>query len=239
MTNGAVIYEGPSLLNGDPIVAVLTGLLLPSGNEKTGPMLQAWVIRSDMPVTEAVRSGADAAICGDCRHRSGSNVGRSCYVVWWFGPNNVYRALPKYARRSVADLALRLRTQAVRMTAYGDPAAVPSSIWLELASYARMWTGYTHHWRTCDQQLRSVLMASVDTEPEKREAQKRGWRTFRCRPVGAPLLKDEVICPASHEGDYSTTCDKCTLCSGLHRNAKSVAIRVHGAQASNFLQVPA
>jgi hypothetical protein len=38
--NGAILYRGPSLLDGAPIVAIVTGLASTSANAKTGAMLQ-------------------------------------------------------------------------------------------------------------------------------------------------------------------------------------------------------
>ena len=64
--NGVVLYRGPSRLDGAPIVVVATGLQRPSENEKTGPMVQTWILRSDEHPVSAVHSGADASICGDC-----------------------------------------------------------------------------------------------------------------------------------------------------------------------------
>lgn len=238
-SNGVVVYRGPSLLTGDPIVVVLTGFTHPSDNFKTGPMIQAWVLRADQKPTEAVKSGGDDAICGDCKHRSGSNIGRSCYVIWWLGPQNVYRALDSYPFRLPSSLAPLLKNHFVRMSAYGDPAAVPTNVWIDLAHVAKGWTGYTHHWRTCDQLLRLVLMASVDSEAEMRAAMMKGWRTFRCRSANEPLKRDETICPASEEGGHVTTCLDCNLCSGLNRNAKSVAIYAHGQRIKWFANAAA
>ena len=47
-----VLYEGPSLLDGEPIVAILTGLRSSSGNRKTGAMLQTWILRADVSPAE-------------------------------------------------------------------------------------------------------------------------------------------------------------------------------------------
>jgi hypothetical protein len=44
--NSVIFYRGPSQLTGDPIVAVLTGLVTRSSNAKTGPMLQTWILRA-------------------------------------------------------------------------------------------------------------------------------------------------------------------------------------------------
>jgi len=66
---GAVFYRGPSLLTGDPIVGALSGLEGGSLNPKTGPMVQAWIIRSDLPPMDAKRQNLDDAVCGDCKLR--------------------------------------------------------------------------------------------------------------------------------------------------------------------------
>lgn len=234
LANGVVVYRGPSLLTGAPIVVALSGLRTPSGNFKTGPMVQAWILNADQPPTEAVASGADEAICGDCRHRSGSNIGRSCYVVWWLGPQQVYKALPQYPDVRVSLLGSVLEGKHVRFGAFGDPAAAPADLWIDLAHLAGGWTGYTHHWRTCDQQLRLLLMASVDSVAEQQDAERRGWRSFRVRSAVEPVLHAETICPASEEAGHVTTCHDCGLCSGLHRNAKSVVIMAHGQRVKWF-----
>lgn len=232
MRGGVVFYSGPSLLTGDPIVGVVTSIDRPSKNAKTGDMAQAFVLRSDISPIEAVKTGRDDAICGDCRHRSGSNIGRSCYVVWWLSPNQVFKALPSYERMTPAALARVLDGKHIRLTAYGDAAAVPADAWLSLVKYTAGWTGYTHHWRTCDQRLQTILMASVDSEADMREALALGWRTFRVR--GQDLAANEVICPASNEAEHSTTCLDCQLCRGTTRQAKSVAIMPHGNRVRWF-----
>lgn len=66
LSNGAILYEGPSVLDGAPIVAVLTGLKDKSKNPKTGPMLQVWIMRSDIAPHLAQQSGQDDSVCGDC-----------------------------------------------------------------------------------------------------------------------------------------------------------------------------
>lgn len=48
--NGLVLWEGPSRFTGVPIVAIVTGLgYWKSGNTKTGPMAQVWILRQDRP----------------------------------------------------------------------------------------------------------------------------------------------------------------------------------------------
>lgn len=67
--NGVVLYEGPSAIDGSPIVAIVTGFKDPSKNDKTGTMLQVWILRADVEPHEAQKTGADSAVCGDCPMR--------------------------------------------------------------------------------------------------------------------------------------------------------------------------
>jgi hypothetical protein len=69
--NGFVIWEGPSPVDGAPLVAIVTGVAASSesGNVKTGAMLQTWILRADISPQEAVDTGQDRSICGDCVHR--------------------------------------------------------------------------------------------------------------------------------------------------------------------------
>ena len=95
---GYVIYRGPSLLDGAPIVAVA---LVKSRNAKTDNMVQTYIIRADLDPRDANRTGADFSICGTCPHRgvvnpdkvTGLADARSCYVVMGQGPLQVYKSL--------------------------------------------------------------------------------------------------------------------------------------------------
>jgi hypothetical protein len=236
MKQNAVVYRGPSLLTGDPILVAVSGLAHPSMNPKTGPMLQAWILRSDMKPNDAVRVGADDAICGACPLRSpdGHTLGRACYVTVWQSPLNVYRSLALYRDIEPRALSSEIGDRAIRLGAYGDPAAVPTHVWRDLLVDARRWTGYTHQWRSCDQSLSQFLMASVDTPQEAREAQAMGWRTFRVRTPVQAVAKNEAICPASTEGGHATTCEQCGLCRGRATVAKNVVIVAHGQRARHF-----
>ena len=59
---GAIVWEGDSLLTGDPIVVVATW---DSKNPKTGDMVQMYILLADVEPHIAVKSGADAAVCGN------------------------------------------------------------------------------------------------------------------------------------------------------------------------------
>lgn len=238
---GFIVYEGPSLLTRDPIVAIITGLDGTSENGKTGPMAQAWIIRSDIDPVAAVKSGADRAICGDCQHRSGTNIGRSCYVIWWLAPQNIYRAYKagQYRRLTPEAQERAMLGNYLRIGAYGDPAAIPYRSWLPAVRGCSGAIGYTQRWRDCDPMFARLLMASVQSPFEKQLAIAKGWRTFRTRPEGGKVLDDETICPASHEGRHSSTCEECQLCQGITKRAKNVVIVAHGQRVKWFSERPA
>ena len=75
-----VVYEGPSELNGAPIVAIITGLVTPSTNTKTGPMAQLWILDATTEPHVAVKTGEDESVCGDCPARN-----KWCYVTTFKG----------------------------------------------------------------------------------------------------------------------------------------------------------
>ena len=90
MTAGYIVYDGPSMLDGKPIVVIVCALER-SRNVKTGHMVQTYIIRKDMHPVEAVNSGEDASICGTCVHRKDTVTGRrSCYVTLAHGPSHVW-----------------------------------------------------------------------------------------------------------------------------------------------------
>lgn len=206
MATGYVIYDGPSALDGERVVVIVTALN-GSRNIKTGNLIQTYILRADMHPIEAVRSGADVSICGDCKHRGdGTGAGRSCYVTLGHGPSTVWKAWSRgvydVAKPEVAALALAGRM--IRLGTYGDPAAVPIEVWQELTRYAEGWTGYSHQWRAIDRAWSRLVMASADTLAEASEAQALGYRTFR---VGAgTVFGKEVRCPASAEMGKLATC---------------------------------
>ena len=226
-SNGAILWQGPSVIDGKPIVLIATGLAHPSKNEKTGAMVQTWILRFDLPPHVANTTGEDISVCGNCPHRgtikNGVNVNRSCYVLM-FVPSSVYKthAAGRYPQGDSTTLAGR----SVRLGSYGDPAAVPYEAWESLLHMADRGSGYTHQWQTCDQRFRRYCMASADTVAEKEFAQSLGWRTFR---IGNSKTAKEVLCPASKEAGFKTDCATCLACGGLSiPNRASVYIPAHG-----------
>ena len=205
-----------------------TGYDKPSANQKTGSMIQTWILRSDEHPVVASPRGLDASICGDCTHRGDPATGRkrTCYVQLDRAPGQIYRSYKAggYARGVLPT------TRPVRIGAYGDPAAVPFEVW-EPALEAGKRTGYTHRWRVCDQRLKQLCQASCDSHGEMIEAAMAGWHTFLVEPAHA----DVVFRPPTVAGKaliqcLNTTnaiqCADCGVCDG---NKAHVWIAAHGA----------
>ncbi len=233
--NGAVLWRGPSALDGEPIIVVATGLHQTSRNRKTGAMVQTYILRSDVAPNVAVKTGQDASICGDCPHRgNGDGSGRTCYVTVFQGPLSVYRT---FARGGYPDATpedyKRMRGRPIRFGTYGDPAAAPLRVWELLGSYASVTTGYTHQWRDLPTEWRYHLMASADTERDALDAWALGYRTFRVTATADDRLgKREALCPASEEAGRKLTCEQCGACGGAeYRRKGSIFIPLHGGLA--------
>lgn len=233
MVKGVIFYEGPSMLDGKPIVAVATPA---TDNRKTGDMIQTWILRRNIDPVRAVATGADRSICGDCFHRGAPDRPRTCYVNIGQAPLAVWRAYRRgsYERGSLAGLVERLGGKPVRMGAYGDPVAVPWQSWTGIHD-ARLWTGYTHQWRQLiATPFRNVLMASCDNALEMAEAAAAGWRAFRVTAIGESAPAGAIECPASKGAE----CASCGLCSGLQRQAAPhIFIPAHGT-AKRFVGAP-
>ena len=227
------------MIDGAPIVAIATQA---SKNAKTGAMIQTWIIRQDIAPHIAIKTGADASICGDCKHRGiadGSRaIGRSCYVLTHNAPRSIWEKFTRGGYDAAADLdeIEALGTgEAIRLGSYGDPAAVPVEIWQALTRNASRHTGYTHQWHRMSERVarawRPLVMASADTRDELDRARSAGWRTFRVADDQAP---GEILCPASKEAGQKTTCAKCSLCSGTTGPLQvTIYIPAHGFGATH------
>lgn len=223
-----ILYEGPSMINGEPIIAIATGLVSPSTNRKTGPMIQTWILAQGEAPHTAVKTGTDEAVCGDCPAR-----GKWCYVTVFQGPRSIWETWKRGGYPPV-DLEL-LRGKPVRFGAYGDPAAVPFEVWEEIGMVASMVTGYTHAWKYCDPRHMTYCMASCDTWEDALYAQDMGWRTFRVETKPDMRLTREITCPASEEAGHKLTCIQCGACNGVSQGRKShIVIRAHGAKTKRY-----
>ena len=223
----AIIYKGPSLLDGEPIVVVAT---YSNRNTKTGRVVQTYILREDINPLEASKTGADYSICGDCVMRGTPTTdparkqakGRRCYVNLGQGVLIVWRAYKRgvYQTGSARDMG---RGRFVRVGTYGDPGAVPSHVWDELLSEASTWTAYSHQsgWRP------DIAMQSADNYAQAWAHWRAGRRTFRV-VTGLDQIDSahEALCPASKEAGRRVQCTACKLCKG-GTAAKSIAIVEH------------
>ena len=231
---GAILYQGPSVLDGKPIVVIA---VWSSANRKTGDMLQTYILRSDIDPREANKYGEDESICGNCRHKGTPTFdptkalaeGRTCYVNMGQGVLIVYNGF-RAGKYPVASPRTVGRKRNVRIGTYGDGAAAPRYVWDELLSEADGHTAYSHNGG--DPQR---YMVSADTLTQAKVAWASKYRTFRViRHVSEIDRTHEVLCPASKEAGYKATCATCLLCGGTSVQAKSIAIPVHGSGAVHF-----
>ncbi len=223
----AIIYNGPSLLDGKPIVVIAT---YSNRNSKTGRVVQTYILRADINPLEASKTGEDYSICGDCVMRGTPTSdperkqakGRRCYVNLGQGVLIVYKSFLRgvYQTGDARDMG---RGRFVRVGTYGDPGAVPSQVWDELLSEATTWTAYSHQsgWRP------DIAMQSADTYAQAWAHWREGRRTFRVITGIEHLDKaHEALCPASKEAGQRVQCTACKLCKG-GTAAKFIAIVEH------------
>jgi len=228
--SGVILYQGPSLLDGAPIVVILT---FSTDNAKTGDMLQTWILRADMPPTVAIKSGEDSSVCGACIHRHHS--GGACYVVAGHAPLSIWGCFSRggYPVFNPEKHAHLITGRAVRLGAYGDPAAAPFETWENITALATHWTGYTHQaaHKNFDPRIASLCMVSADSPRQALKYQNAGFRTFRVAMEGDGLLDAEIECLNTTTG---VECIACGLCDGARRDANSIAIEAHGTRANRF-----
>ena len=209
------IWEGASRYTGRPVRAVVKGHV----NDKVGKCLGLWVVPAHTHAMDSVRTRDDRDQCGDCTHAA--HNGKTCYThastrILWNAPKGTGGTLWQTlggVSRQVSHL---------RSAVYGDIGALPAEAVQavrELRGNLNMRPlGYTHAWSTRPD-LAADHMASVDSVQEAQEATAKGWRYFRTRLPGAPLLAGEVQCPATPEARRANpiTCTQCGLCSGNAR----------------------
>ena len=235
-TDAAVIYSGPSLIDGKPIVVIA---VTTTSNSKTGAVVQTYIMRADIYPRDASKTGEDYSICGNCPLRGTPtdnpklkvSAARGCYVVIGHGVLIVYKS---YKRGTVyptisghTDIAALGAGKVVRLGTYGDPSAVPGYIWDSLVSRCARHMGYTHQNTIASADVRPDLcMTSADSLADAQAAWARGERTYRIvENYGQLQLGKEIACPADTKG---IQCATCRLCGGTSVAAKSIAIVKHG-----------
>ena len=225
--NGVILYEGPSPVDGSPIVAIATGLTKASANSKTGRVIQTWIMRSDLDPWDAVKSGKDLSVCGDCIHRrTWSEVEQkwvhSCYVDVPRAPKAIFNCFKRGGYLTLAEYPKAVRIilrNILRLGSYGDPAMIPIEVWAALIG-PNSPLGYTHQWESTlfdiDPRFKLLLMASVESGIERQRAESKGWRVFQGVVRGSEPPKGLKQCPSDPtiSEDKQVGCDVCQACDG-------------------------
>lgn len=224
---GYILYEGPSVLDGKPIVVIAT---MKTKNRKTGDVVQTWILRSDLNPIAALEARADESICGGCPHRR--SIGGACYVNVGQAPLAIWKAY-KAGSYSKSWQSTTFGGKTVRLGAYGDPAAAPADMWDAVLRSTKAHMGYTHQsgHKNFDPAILEFCMVSADTPKVAAKAQAQGLRTFRVKSPEAPLLAGEVICLADSKG---MSCAECKACDGAKADGPSIVIDVHGSLATRY-----
>lgn len=242
--NGFIFYDGPSTINGVPIIGIAT---LRSKNTKTGNMVQTWILNKEEHPLAAINLGTDDSICGSCPLRgiiakSSSidrevNRYRGCYVNVSTAPSQVWKAFHRDVYPTLTHINCGvLQGRHLRIGSYGDPVAIPLFSWKLLFSSCtgKMHAGYTHQWRESKyQNWKSYIMASTHSLGENELANSLGWRTFRTLSKLEDQSSSEVICPASSEMGEIRQCSTCGACNGNASGSvsrRSIAIVAHGSK---------
>ena len=169
---GVILWRGASAIDGAEIVLVANRFADDSGNEKTGAMVQTWILPDPLAagidvsgnrpakIVDWLKSTGAKSICGDCPHAwqfnaaSGQYEKGSCYVREYQAPaatlGGVYRgAYPVAGIDFPAAWIARLGAgRNIRAGSYGDPAACPPETWAAFLSLAAGRTGYSHGWKS-------------------------------------------------------------------------------------------
>jgi hypothetical protein len=209
------------------MMAIVTGDKSKSRNPKTGDMLQVWIMPSDIAPHDAVKTGDDASVCGDCKFRpSVAKPGEvECYVTTFQGPRSAYE---KWKRGGHPDARPEdiAPGKPARLGAWGDPATVPFET-LDRLAKGRKTLGYTHQWRQpwFDPRHLELSMASVNSADERLEVKRMHGddvRTYRVLAPGDTVQTGEILCPHTERG---VQCVDCGLCNGKRGKAKDIAVK--------------
>ena len=228
--NGYILQRGTSPIDGNPFVVIMT---MKTTNRKTGDMIQVWILRDDINPVEAIATGDDYSICGNCGHRKQPDGTRSCYVNVGQAPLSIWKAYKRGTYGKLSDLtADMLQGRKIRWGAYGDPALVSPILFATINEHAVGHTGYTHQWREpWAQWCKGLFQASCDGLDDYLNASAHGWQTFAVIPKGTVAYSGK-ICPTEIPGSQST-CETCRLCDGAKTD---VYIEAHGRGAGYVTQ---
>ena len=230
--SSAIIYQGNSLIDNQPIAVIISGLNGKSQNRKTGRMAQVDILLADTKPTDAVKAndciaGSDYGICGNCNLRPIYKNDASCYVNKGWSPLTKWRCFQagKYPELTPKQVNTILKENgiSVRIGAYRDPSAVPYEIWEQLVTGIKF-TAYSHSYNESwyDRRLDRICMVSLDAKSNVvDDSINRQFRTYRIIGSKNELQPSEIMCPADMS---NVQCETCLLCCGSSRKAKNIAI---------------
>ena len=213
----------------------------PSSTDKLGfgYILQTYHFGIDQVLSGIFEN--DFLACGNCKYSFNQNGGKSgkCYthkglIRLGLGKmlmrlGKIFHTINKFDLEqfnAFCTMAKKFNINLVRLGTYGDPILLPAGIGKKLVSLGQRSTSYTHQWK--NNEMHDISMASVDSDQEKIEANKLGFRTFRILDNINEIKKDEIICPASKESKKKISCNLCGLCNGTsNKQIKNIAIVKH------------
>jgi hypothetical protein len=119
--NSLLVYDGPNVQDTAPIIVIASAFNQRSNNGKTLDMVQVFILYRDEAPTEAVQSGNDAAVCGECflrpiialQLKASGESSIPCYVDTVRGPGsaweswsmgNIASATPREASAIISSL---------------------------------------------------------------------------------------------------------------------------------------
>jgi len=206
-------------------VLIATGFATSTANDKTGDMIQTWILRQDIDPWDAFKGPEGYSNCGNCPHR----LNQTCYVRFYQAPKSIWQTYKRGGYCLLPEWEL-FTDRMLRVGSAGDPAMVPPYIWEHAIEYAKGHTGYTHQWREpFAQSLRGLVQASCDGFQDYLEATAHGWQPFLVKPADAPTPAGAIHCPSSKEMGRKTDCATCALCDG---GSAPVVIDAHGVHGS-------
>jgi hypothetical protein len=228
--NGRVLWRGKSSYDGEPIVVIATGFTEASSNDKTGKMIQTWILPENTPPHHAFKDGSGQSVCGNCPHAGYNN--NTCYVIWYQAPLSIWNCYKRGNYQDIGNDWHLFDDVILRLGSAGDPAMAPEDVWKQPILRAKNHTGYTHQWRQeWAQHLKGICQASCDGFNDYLEATAHGWRTYLVTPAGTPDPAGTVHCAASNEKGHKTNCAICHLCDGTSAN---VVIHGHGTRSKKL-----
>ena len=181
----------------------------------------------------------DNAVCFDCPFSSSTGNG-GCYthksnqfkgfismlksIANEFSKD--FNNIPELTNKDYFDIVKMADNRYVRFGTYGEPTLIPIELVSMLTNVASNYTGYTHQYMRKPEYLK-YFMASTHNEFQAKIVEDRfESRSFIAVKDNSEV--DAVICPASDEAGFKSTCSKCGLCSGsTGKGKKNVVILEH------------